>query len=78
MLSDTPWLALFVSLIGHSKQLMQLCPYLIGWGLYSCLSYGLFTNVKQNTVWFDLGARCPNCDTVYSPRPRVTNNVCRK
>ena len=39
MLSDTPWLALFLSLIGHSKQLKQLCTYLIGWGLYSCLSW---------------------------------------
>ena len=30
MLSNTPWLAGFLSLIGLSKQLQQLCPYLIG------------------------------------------------
>ena len=30
MLSEPPWLALFLSLIGHSKQLKQLCTYLIG------------------------------------------------
>ena len=39
MLSEPPWLALFLSLIGHSKQLKQLCTYLIGWGLYSYLSW---------------------------------------
>ena len=34
------------SLNGHSKQLKQLCRYLIGWGLCSCLS--------QAKIWLGL------------------------
>ena len=34
-----PLVGWFLSLIGHSKQLKQLCIYLIGWGLFSCLSW---------------------------------------
>ena len=45
----------FLSLVGHLKQLKQLCTYLIGWGLYSYLCWlGIVHKcvTKFSLVWF--------------------------
>ena len=49
-----PLVGWFLSLVGHSKQLKQLCTYLIGWGLYSYLScLGIVHKrvIKFSLVW---------------------------
>ena len=49
-----PLVGWFLSLIGHLKHLKQLCTYLIGWGLYSCLNWlGIVHKcvIKFSLVW---------------------------
>ena len=58
MLSEPPWSALFLSLIGHSKEAaVHLSNWLRTLQLPQ-LTGGLLTNVKQISVWFGLGPIC--------------------